>query len=121
MAIAEALVKQVLNVAVQHEVTSIREVDVAVGVMRQVVPEALEMAFTAVSQGTAVEGAKLNQVEEVITARCRHCRREFNPEIGMFQCPHCHQADVDIVTGDEIILKSVTCEQEEESDENPSG
>ena len=113
MAIAEALIKQVLDLARQNNAEKICEVEVSLGVMRQVVPEALDVAFAALAEGTIVQGALLNQVEKPITAQCRQCKIEYQPQPGEMQCPRCHQADYLIIDGDEIILKSLVCETEE--------
>ncbi len=112
MAIAEALIEQVLELARQNNAEKVCEVEVSLGVMRLVVPEALEVAFAALAEGTIVQGATLAQVEKPITARCRQCSVEYQPPPGDLQCPQCHQADYVIVDGDEIILKSLVCDTE---------
>ncbi|MBN2375317.1 MAG: hydrogenase maturation nickel metallochaperone HypA [Sedimentisphaerales bacterium] len=113
MTIAEALIKQVLNLAEQNNAEKVCEVEVSLGVMRLVVPEALDVAFAALAEGTIAQGAVLNQVEKPITARCRQCSVEYQPPLGDMQCPQCHQADFIIIDGDEIILKSLVCDTKE--------
>ncbi len=113
MAIAEPLLEQILEIARENEAKRVEEVLIEVGLMRQVVPEALEMAFLELSRGTAAENAKLIQVEVPIKARCHKCDAEFGAGPESFQCPKCGQADVEIIAGGDIILKSLTCEQED--------
>ena len=73
------------------------------------------MAFTAMAQGTLVEGAALEIEEIAVEALCNDCGERFAPDIDhSFMCPGCHKADVKIVAGDDIVLASVVCEMEEE-------
>ena len=113
MSIAVGLLESVLDAAADHGAGRIEEVELEVGAMRLVVPEALEMAWSIVSEGTAAAGARLNVREVAVKAKCRACGSVFSPEIGEFLCRRCGQADVDIVEGDDIILRSVVCQSRE--------
>jgi hydrogenase nickel incorporation protein HypA/HybF len=93
----------------------VERVELAVGEMRLVVPEALEMAWQVVSEGTIAAGAELAVVEMPMEARCRRCGRRFAPRIDNYLCPGCGLADVDILAGDDIILKSIICDVERPS------
>jgi hydrogenase nickel incorporation protein HypA/HybF len=114
MSIAMQLVEQMLEIASQHNAATIEEVEVQLGVMREVVPEALEMAFAAASEGTIAEGARLCISEERIVAVCSVCECLFTPRQTCFLCPRCSQADARIVAGNDIILKSLVCQTEAE-------
>ena len=116
MSIAMGLLGTVQAVATEHAATRVSRVEVALGVMQLVVPEALQMAFEAACEGTPVEGAELALEEVPIRARCLSCGHEFTASVEAFACPSCDQADVDIIEGNDIILTSVTCETEENTD-----
>lgn len=109
LSIATGLIEQVTAAAAEHGVERVQALEVKVGAMRQVVPEALAMAFETVSEGTVAEGAALEIVEEPIRAHCRQCDKEFACRIGEFVCPGCGQADVRLTMGNEIVLTSMTC------------
>ena len=94
----------------------VERVELIVGQMRLVVPEALVMAWQVISEGTIAAGAELAVVETPMEARCRQCGQEFAPQIDNYLCPACGQADVDIFAGDDIILKSVVCETDGSED-----
>lgn len=117
MSIATHLVECILAAAAENDVARIEEVEVEVGAMRLVVPEALEMAFEAARAGTIAAGAALKVVEVAPVARCRPCGRTFHPADGEFLCPDCGQADADIVEGNDIRLTSMVCCTEEEAGE----
>ena len=109
LSIATGLMEQVAAAAAEHGVTRVEALQVSIGAMRQVVPEALAMAFEVVSEGTVAAGAALEIVEEPIRARCRECGREFTCRVGEFVCPGCGQADVELTMGNDIVLTSMTC------------
>ncbi|MHC4441738.1 MAG: hydrogenase maturation nickel metallochaperone HypA [Planctomycetota bacterium] len=110
MSIAIQLVDQVLEVAREHNVVRVEAVEVEVGRMQMVEPEALEAAFTMATEGTELEGAQLRILEQEIEAVCRGCNHGYKPSMDCFVCPECGQASARIVSGNEIILSSVICE-----------
>ena len=110
LTIAEGIITQVVAIASQHQANRVSQVTVSVGAMRLVVPEALRLAFTAMAQGTPAQGAELQIVEQRTEATCNRCGCRFEPAIDCYLCPDCHQADVRITAGNEIILESVVCE-----------
>lgn len=115
MSIAIEVVNSVLDAVAEHHPTRVEEVEVQIGVMRQVVPEALELAFNAASEGTIIEGARLIMKEERVVAVCRHCDCLYLPEDEVYACPECGQADARIVAGNDMILRSVVCQTEDET------
>jgi hydrogenase nickel incorporation protein HypA/HybF len=108
--IAAALLDQLLRIAAEHHATRIEQVEVRCGVMRQVVPEALQLAFEAASAGTPAAGAQLTIIEEGLVVRCRACRAEFASGLDDYRCPRCKTADVELIAGHDIILRSVVCQ-----------
>jgi hydrogenase nickel incorporation protein HypA/HybF len=114
MSIALGLLDHVLAAARQHQATRVEQVEVRVGAMRMIEPEALELAFSMAAEGTAAAGAKLKVAEEPLRARCRACGTTFGPEVDSFLCPACGQADADIVEGNDILLTAVVCSADPE-------
>ncbi len=110
MSIALSLVEQLQRLAAEHQAVRITEVEVRCGVLRQVAPAALELAFTAATAETVAAGANLKVIEEGLVARCRACGTEFATEIDDYSCPTCQQADVEFVAGHDIVLTAVVCE-----------
>lgn len=115
LSIAAEMIRQLEGLAEEHGAVRIVEVEVVCGLMRQVVPEALQTAFEVVSAGTVAAGARLKISEQSLTARCRACEREFEPTLESFRCPACGQADVEMTGGHDILLKSVVCETADEA------
>ena len=115
MSIADGVLRAVLDAVGPCGARRVDRVELAVGQMRLVVPEALVMAWQVVSEGTIAAGAELAIVEMPMEARCRRCGRQFAPRIDSYLCPGCGLADVEILAGDDIILKSVVCDVEQPS------
>jgi hydrogenase nickel incorporation protein HypA/HybF len=113
MSLASAMLEQLQRIAREQGARRIVEVEVVCGVMQQVVPEALELAFEAVTAGTLAEGACLKITEEALQARCRACGQPYEPEIYDFACPSCGQAQAELTAGRDVVLRTVVCEAEE--------
>ena len=114
MSIAEQLLDSVIETAKQNDAKKIDLVNVELGVMRLVVPEALEMAFQACTKDTMADGAELIMKEVPVKIKCRKCDTEFNAEIGNFVCTVCGKASGEIIEGNEIIITSIECDIEED-------
>ncbi|MGQ9651294.1 MAG: hydrogenase maturation nickel metallochaperone HypA [Phycisphaerae bacterium] len=111
MAIASEIVDCLLDIAGRHNAARIGEVEVEIGRMRRVVPEALEMAFSAAVVGTIAEGATLKLREIEVTAVCNDCGTTYGPDIDVsFVCPSCGHANPRITAGDDIVLRNITCD-----------
>ena len=108
MSIAAELMQQLEGLAAEHGARRISRVEVKAGELRGVVPEALEIAWQAVSEGTVATGAELALSFAAPEARCRACGATFRPQVDRYVCPECDQADADLLAGNEILLTSVT-------------
>jgi hydrogenase nickel incorporation protein HypA/HybF len=111
MSIAASMLDVVLQAAEQAGATRVEAVEVEVGALKLVVPEVLQVAWEAVRADTLADGAVLRIEEIPARAECRQCGRQFEPDIAYsFLCPGCNRADVRIVRGNDIVLRSVICE-----------
>lgn len=110
LAIAMEIVRQASEIARQHRAERVDEIEVQVGVMRLVQEEALQMSFQAAREGTPAANARLIMTEEAVAAECNSCGGRFAPELDNFICPTCGQANVRVVAGNDIILKSLVCQ-----------
>ena len=78
--------------------------------LQTIVPDSLRFAFEALSAGTAAEGAELIVEMVPVTARCRRCAAEFVVDDHIYVCPACHVADVETLSGTDLVLASVELE-----------
>ncbi len=80
---------------------------VAIGKLRQIVPEFLQSAYACLIPGTPAEGSVLEFRELPIKGRCRACGNENLVNDFVFQCAACHGADLEIEQGMELYLESL--------------
>jgi hydrogenase nickel incorporation protein HypA/HybF len=109
LSIAEAVLGIVDRHARGRRVT---RVELRVGHLRQVVPDALEFAFELVSQGTAAEGAELVMEEVPASAICKGCGSRSTLRAFPAQCPECRTFDVEVTGGDELLVDALELDEE---------
>lgn len=78
-----------------------------VGRLTAVVPDNLRFMFRVLSEGTALEGARLEIEHVPVRGRCRDCKAEFEISEVYFRCPGCGSAEVEILSGSELMLDAV--------------
>jgi hydrogenase nickel incorporation protein HypA/HybF len=84
----------------------VKRVIVEIGSLSGVVPDSVRFFFDACTKGTAIDGAELDIVEVKGVARCRSCGTETQAD-GLALCCPCGSVDVDLVRGDELLVKAV--------------
>lgn len=110
--IAEELIRQILEIAEDNNLKKIDSVDLEVGELKQIVPAAMRECFKSVGAGTIAQNAVLKIKDIKAKAVCRRCKAVFKPCLNYFVCRHCGLADVDIIKGDDIIIKSIKGEKD---------
>jgi hydrogenase nickel incorporation protein HypA/HybF len=104
LSIAEAIV----DVAIRHAAgRRVSAVEVRVGALRQVVPEALEFAFGLVAQGTALDGARLELVQVAARGRCRACATDCAMDGFPLCCARCGSLEMDLLAGEELSVEAI--------------
>ena len=108
LSIADAL----LGIALRHaDGRRIESVEVKVGHLRQVVPDALLFAWTLVADGTAAQEAELI-IEEIPAAGvCRGCGTQSEWDAFPLACRACGSIDVELVRGAELLVDALTMEE----------
>ncbi len=86
-------------------------VQVRVGRLSGVVPDAMAFCFEIAATGTPVEGARLDIEEIDGRIACHTCGLESAAADLVRLCP-CGSADVDVVAGEELTVVSVELEKE---------
>jgi hydrogenase nickel incorporation protein HypA/HybF len=109
LSIADAVVQIVSRHADGRRVT---RVELKVGHLRQVVPDALDFAFELVAQGTEAEGAELVMEEVPANARCRVCGARSDLTGFPAYCTACGSLDVEVTGGDELLVEALELEDE---------
>ena len=118
LSIAEA----VAAIAERHAAgRRVARVEVKVGRLRQVVPSALDFAFTLVTQGTALEHAELVLEDVPATGRCRTCGGQSALNDFPLACAACGGLDLELLTGEELLVDALELEDELVTTEGGTG
>jgi hydrogenase nickel incorporation protein HypA/HybF len=107
LSIADAVLQIALAHAGERKVEAI---ELKVGHLRQVVPDALTFAFTFVAEGTLAEGAELYLEEVPAAGVCRECGEESEFAEFPFACQGCGSLDVEVVRGEELLVDALVME-----------
>ena len=108
--IAEALASRVLEYAPAGAI--VRDVEIVVGAMRGLEPEALQMSWEAVTHGTAIAGSTLTVDQLPWTITCSNCGRSWSSPKPFVDCS-CGNVAPTPTGSDELDLVSITVDEEE--------
>ncbi len=87
--------------------TRVHEIRLRIGDLSGVVPEALQFAFEALSEGTPAEGARLEIDRVPARFWCEKCQEEFSAPDLFSDCPRCHAPSGTLRAGRELELASM--------------
>ena len=109
--IAADLARIVTETATRENLSSVTRINLQFGEMIQVVPDIFRFAFGESVKGTIAENAEIDIEIVPVSLRCTRCHREFEPEDLLFRCGFCQSADLDIIHGKEMFVKSLEGEK----------
>jgi len=107
LGIMQNIVNTVQNYAKENDINKVSTVILEIGRISGVVPQALEFCFDVCSNGTVLEGAKLEIDNVAAVGRCKKCNAEFDLIKNNFCCPTCGRADWEMLSGRELIIKGL--------------
>lgn len=85
----------------------VRRVDVRIGHLRQVVPDALLFSWEMLTDATNLEGCELAIEHVPAVVHCRSCGDRTKLTCPILACSACEGLDVDLVSGNEFQLASI--------------
>jgi len=90
-----------------YPVERVNQLTVSAGMLANLLPDAFDYAFLALSPGTMFEGARLIVEKRPLTACCQACGREYESGALPPCCPHCGSHEAEILTGSEVLLVNI--------------
>jgi len=101
------ITQEVVAVATEHSNGArVLRIVVEIGKLSAVLPDAVRFCFELCSQGTSVEGARLDIVEVPGKARCQGCGAELLLEQPFGRCG-CGCTDLHWLSGKELRIKEM--------------
>jgi hydrogenase nickel incorporation protein HypA/HybF len=110
LAVCQALIEQVERVARQNDARRVVSIVITVGPLSGVEPQLLEHAYPLAAAGTIAEHASLVIETVPVRVRCRTCAAETDAASNRLVCGACSDWQVDVIGGEEMILKRVEVE-----------
>jgi hydrogenase nickel incorporation protein HypA/HybF len=110
LGIAQSLLEIVEHEAQPYAGARVRRIWLRIGKLSTVVPDALRFAFDAVTRGGMAEGAVLEIEEVPLAIRCHACNEVCIVEDPFMICPQCGAADVEMISGKELEIRSMEIE-----------
>jgi hydrogenase nickel incorporation protein HypA/HybF len=103
-----SITQGIIDICEQHAVgRRVLSLDVEIGELSSVVPDAIEFCFDACSKGTLMEGARLNIIRIPGKGRCEDCRADTPLSEVFGACAHCGGYHVTILSGEEMRVKEI--------------
>lgn len=109
MSLMSEIIKIVSEDARLHGFSKINKIDVIVGDLSNVLPDALEFAFFYFrKQGLGIfdKNTELNIIREAAKAKCQTCLFEFIPDYRVALCPKCGIPNCLLVSGETFKVES---------------
>jgi len=106
-----AITQRVLDIALEKaeeaHATRVTGINLVIGEMSSVVDDCVQFYFDFLSQDSIASGANLTFERIPAQLRCRQCGTCFTPDTPPWNCPKCHQWDVEILAGQELYIDSI--------------
>lgn len=110
LAICQALIGQVADVAREQRASSVSDIYVSVGPLSGVEGPLLRNAFPIAAAGTIATAAKLHLQTMPIRVFCEECGEESEAAMNRLVCESCGDWRTRLVSGDELLLQRVVLE-----------
>lgn len=114
LSVCQSIISQLESIAAEHGATSITVVHVQIGPLSGVEAPLLKNAWTIARSNTVAAGATLEIEEMPITIRCTVCEKESSAQANRMVCDHCGAWQTRLISGDEMLLRSVELNKESE-------
>lgn len=103
-----SITQGIIDLCIEHaEGRRVRSLEVEIGELGSVVPEAIEFCFEACSRETLLEGARLNIIRVPGTGQCQECGKNTPLAELYAPCRHCGSNRVTVVAGEELRVREI--------------
>ena len=107
MGIIAGVLDATVQSATEAGATRVLGVTLRIGEMTEAIPEALEFAFEALTEGTICEGASLTVNTVGPHSICSECGEEFDHDRFHRSCPACGSYETILLNGRELEIESI--------------
>ena len=108
--IAKNIFDAVCEEARKRNISKVISIKLEVGKLTAIVPDVLDFAFETITNGTFLEGTKLEIIDMPFRMRCSNCKNEFEVIDYSYICPRCQGTNCELISGDELNIKNLGVE-----------
>ncbi|MFO7593119.1 MAG: hydrogenase maturation nickel metallochaperone HypA [Pseudomonadota bacterium] len=108
LSLCRGLLQQVDAIAAEHRAEAISRVTLRIGPLAGVEIPLLKNAFHVARQNTVAANAALSVEAAPLRIYCTRCDKEHAAEISDLRCPACASVETRLISGDELLLVSVS-------------
>ncbi|MDH3282888.1 MAG: hydrogenase maturation nickel metallochaperone HypA [Gammaproteobacteria bacterium] len=108
LSVCQALINQVTALAAEHQAETVEQVMVRLGPLSGVEATLLQRAYPLASAGTIAESSELIIEAAPIRIFCNTCGQESEAAANRLVCGECGDWRTRLVSGDEMLLTSVS-------------
>ncbi len=112
VSLMQNLLKIVEDAAAREGGGKVKTVHLRVGEMAGVNADSLNFAFEILTEGTIVEGGRLEIEKIPLRIHCRGCLKDFSPVEFTLRCTACGGKDMEIMSGREMEVDYILLEDE---------
>ncbi|WP_432357530.1 hydrogenase maturation nickel metallochaperone HypA [Sporosarcina sp. UB5] len=109
MSLMADIIQIVSEDATNRRIRKVHKIDVIVGDVSNVLPDALELAFFYFREhgvGVLNEQTELVIIREEAKAKCQTCLYEFTPDYRLALCPKCEIPSCVLISGETFTVQS---------------
>lgn len=107
--IISSLIKTIEKIIQEEGTTEVQRVVLEVGELSGIVPEYMEKCWPAATYHTFMEKTKLEMHVVPGIVKCRDCGELFNAVACDMKCPVCESMDMEIFSGNDLIVQELMC------------
>lgn len=110
LAVTESILRICRDEGEKRKLKCIKKINIKVGELTGLVPNAVEYYFEIISKDTLAEGAKINIEKLPIKIECRGCNYKGLLERDKSTCPICKGYNFKIVNGNDFYIDTLEVE-----------
>jgi len=112
LSIVTSIVETVTESLTAYPGARVLEVRLRVGALASVVPDSLEFCYGIASEGTPLEGSRLEVNVLPVVVHCERCAQDAELDgVQSFRCPRCGELCGEIRQGRELEIESIEIDE----------